>query len=236
MVRFTLLLFFLLVALGGRGSAQDPPADAAPPPGPGDAIKQMAGAWEFTNSGRDKLCTVRFRTDPVANGMKLDFDANCASLFDFLADVTAWTIANNDFLRLINAKGEPVLEFSEVENGVFEAPKPGEGILFIQKPAAAAPTQRTAADLNGEWIVARENRKPLCTLSLTDAPAGDDFAVRINPPCDTLVTRFGPSTWQIDNDELVLKSASGQWRFEESDEKVWRRVPTTANPILLLRK
>jgi hypothetical protein len=129
-----------------------------------------------------------------------------------------------------------VLEFSEVESGIYEAPKQGEGILFIQKPTAA-PTRRTAADFGGDWIVTRENRRPICALTLTHTPAGDDFALRVTPPCDPLVTRFGPTVWRIDNDELVLKSARGQaWRFEESEERVWRRMPAAANPILLLRK
>ena len=74
-------------------------------------------------------------------------------------------------------------------------------------------------------------------LSLATTPAGADLALRITPPCDASITRFGPTGWQLDGGELVLKSARGQtWRFEESEDKVWRRVQATANPILLLRK
>ena len=235
MVRLLLLLLLLVLLAFGAQRAVAQPQET--PSSPSDAVKAMAGTWDFTNAGRDKVCTVRFHTDAASHGMKIEFDRSCAGLFAFLAEVTSWTIAENDFLRLIDAKGQPVLEFSEVESGVFEAPKQGEGILFIQKPVAAPASQRTAADLAGEWVVARENRTPLCSLTLTDAPAGDDMAVRVNRPCDAAVTRFGPATWQIDSDEMVLKSARGQaWRFEESEERVWRRVPATSSPILLLRK
>ena len=231
MARWLVLMILLLA--GGRAFVQ--PQEIAP--GPGDAIKAMVGAWELSNAGREKTCTVRFRTDPAASGMKFEFDRRCGELFAFLAEVTGWTIAENDFLRLVDAKGQPVLEFSEVESGVFEAPKQGEGILFIQKPVAAPATQFTAATLAGEWSLARENRRAICGLTLSDKAAGDDFALRVNPPCDAAVTRFGPTTWQIDNGELVLKSARGQtWRFEESEERVWRRVPAGANPLLLMRK
>ncbi len=237
MARWIVLAVLLLFSTGDRAIAQPPAPEAAPAPGPSDAVKAMVGAWEFTNSGRDKLCTVRFRTDSAAHGMKFEFEPSCAGLFAFLTEVTGWTIADNDFLRLIDAQGRPVLEFSEVESGVFEAPKPGEGILFIQKPAAAPPTQRTAADLSGEWVIARQNRAAICALTLTVTPVGDDFALRVNPPCGAPVAQFGPTLWRIDNDELVLKSARGQaWRFQETEDRVWRRVPASSNPILLLRK
>src|SRR5438105_2558803 len=94
------LAILLSVATGERAVAQEPKPDpapeTAPAPGPGDTVKAMVGTWEFTNSGRDKLCTVRFRNEPTANGMKLEFDPNCVTLFDFLAGVSAWTIAQND--------------------------------------------------------------------------------------------------------------------------------------------
>src|SRR5262249_48758531 len=155
----------------------------------------------------------------------------------FVSQIAGWTIAENDFLRLVDARGQPVLEFSEVESGIFEAPKQGEGILFIQKPTTAAAPQRTTADLAGDWVIARENRTPICTLNLGPPPVGADLAVGVTPPCAASVTRFGPTAWQLDGEELLLKSARGQtWRFEEGEERVWRRVPATTGPILLLRK
>jgi hypothetical protein len=216
------------------------PAAAQPPdtstPALSDAVKAMVGAWEFTTANRDRLCTVRFRTEPATSGMTLDLDRNCVEQFGFLADVAGWTIGQNDFLRLVDAQGQPLLEFSEVESGVFEAPKPGEGIMFIQKPSAAQPAARTASDFAGDWVIAR-NGRPICTLTLTSEPAGDDFDARVSPPCDPLVTRFGPSKWRVDNDEIVLKSARGQtWRFEEAETKSWRRVPASANPVTMTKK
>src|SRR5262249_25358925 len=67
---------------------------------------------------------------------------------------------------------------------------------------------------------------------------GDDLALQVTPPCDAAITRFGPATWQMDREELLLKSARGQtWRFEEGDEpNTWRRLPETADPLLLKRQ
>jgi hypothetical protein len=130
-----------------------------------------------------------------------------------------------------------VLEFSEVESGIFEAPRPGEGILFIQSAASAGPAPRSATQMAGDWTIVRRAGRPICTLTLSDTPEGDEFVVRVQPRCDAFVARFAPATWQMDRGELVLKSAGGQsWRFEEGEDSKWSRIPATADPVLMVRK
>ncbi len=237
-----LLAWVVLVMAGGELAAQQPaaPSLSATPPtaAPNDAAKAMIGTWEFTNADRDKSCTITFRADASAPGMKVEFERTCAGHFPFLREVVGWTLLEGDFLRLLDSKGRSVLEFSEVESGVYEAPRPDEGILFIQNAAAAGPPPRTTEQMAGEWAITRGAGTPICALTLTSTAAGDDFVLRVNPPCDALVTRFAPTTWQMDRGELVLKSARGQaWRFEEGDEQTtWRRIPETADPVLMVRK
>ena len=231
--RFALILYAAsLVGVAAQAPAPPPAA------GPNEAAKAMAGTWEFTNADRDKTCAVTFKTEPSTAGMKVEFDRACLGFYPFIREVAGWTIAENDFLRFVDSKGKPVLEFSEVESGVFEAPRPGEGILFIQNAGASGPPARTADQMFGEWTIVRGAGRPICTLTLSSTASGEDFAVQVRPPCDVFVTRFGPVVWQMDRGELVLKSARGQsWRFEESDDaKTWRRVPDTADPVLMVRK
>ena len=224
------VLGFVLLAAGCGGVAAQAPA-------PSEAVKAMAGTWEFTNADRDKLCTITLRTDPAPAGMRAEFDKACAAKFPFTGEIAGWTMAENDFLRLVDATGAAILEFSEVESGVYEAPRPGEGILFIQNASAAGPQPRTAAEMSGDWTVVRGAGKPVCSLTLSNTPAGEDFVVRVRPPCDPFITRFGPATWQMERGELVLKAAKGQpWRFEESDATTWQRIPATADPVTLVRK
>ena len=83
-------------------------------------------------------------------GKRVEFDPGCAKQFPFIPEIAGWRLDDNDFLRLLDAQGNSVLEFSEVESGIFEAPKPGEGILFIQNPdrprsGAARPPSRSPA-------------------------------------------------------------------------------------------
>jgi hypothetical protein len=228
-----------LVALAGAAfmataHAQTP----TPAPAPlGDAAKAMTnGTWEFSNADRDKRCTVTFRTDPAAAGMRLEFDKGCVGQFPFIADVAGWTLAENDFLRFVDAQGKSVLEFSEVETHIYEAPRPGEGILFIQASTAVGPPPKQPDQVAGDWGLVRGSGKPICVLSLANTPAGDDLALTLKPGCNAFVTRFAPTAWQMDRGELMIKNARGQiWRFSEGDNATWSRVPDTVEPLMLVK-
>jgi len=237
MVRHTALALLLLTAFAAPLMAQAPDM-----PQPDQAIAQapprtMPGSWEFSNADREKTCTITFRNDSAKVGKRLEFDPGCIKLFSFISEIVGWRLNDNDFLRLLDAQGNSVLEFSEVESGIFEAPKPGEGILFIQNPTDLGPAPKTADQMKGDWNIIRRTGRPLCTLTLSDTAAGEEFVVRLQPPCDKVVTAFGPATWQMDRGEIVLHAANGQsWRFEEGEDSKWQRIPQTANPLLMVRK
>jgi hypothetical protein len=232
--RVALGVFAFAVALAAPAHAQTPAQAPAPL---SDAAKAMTtGTWEFSNADRDKRCTVTFRADPAAAGMRIEFDKGCVAHFPFIADVAGWTLADNDFLRLLDAQGKSILEFSAVETNIFEAPRPGEGILFIQASAAVGPPPKQADQVAGDWGLVRGSGKPICTLVLANTPAGDDLALSLKPGCNPFVTRFAPTVWQMDRGELMIKNARGQiWRFSEGDNGAWTRVPETAEPLSLVK-
>lgn len=238
MIRRAPAALALLLALAAPLAAQEQqPADpevtmpAPPPP------RTMIGNWEFSNADREKICTLTFRNETIRVGKRLEFDPGCVKLFPFVSQVAGWRQSDNDFLRLVDAQGKSVLEFSEVEAGIFEAPKPGEGILFIQNPTDLGSPPKSAAQITGEWTLVRRTGQRVCGLMLSNETSGEEFVVRVQPPCEAIVTRFGPATWQMDRGELVLHSAGGaSWRFEEQDDAKWRRIPETASPLLLVRK
>jgi hypothetical protein len=228
-----------LTALASPLAAQAPDttAPAAPESAAAAPPRTMPGSWEFSNADREKTCMITFRNDAAKVGKRVEFDAKCVALFPFISEIVGWRLNDNDFLRLLNAQGNAVLEFSEVESGIFEAPKPGEGILFIQNPTDLGPAPKTADQMKGDWNIIRRTGRPLCTLTLSDTAAGEEFVVRLQPACDKVVTAFGPTTWQMDRGEIVLRAANGQsWRFEEAEDSKWQRIPQTANPLLMVRK
>jgi|SRR5579884_1261300 len=113
-------------------------AQKAPQQPLGDSAEAMLGTWELSNAARDRTCTVNFKNARTAVGLRIEFDRNCAQAFPIVAEVAGWSFPDGDLLRLLDSGGRTLTEFSEVEDGIYEAPTPGVGVLFLQNPAAAA--------------------------------------------------------------------------------------------------
>jgi Protease inhibitor Inh len=211
-------------------------AIAQEPPALSDAANAMIGNWEFSNADHDKICRLALRADAVTGGYKVDVDKNCATLFPSTKEVAGWTLDSYGTLRLLDSRGNAVIELTEAEAGIFDGFQPGKGRYVLQS-AAAAPV-RSAEDMLGDWAIARGTGKPICVLTLANNPAGaDNLSLKVKPGCDPFVARFGPTFWRIDRGDLILLSARGQtWRFEEDDANTWLRVPQTADPVLLVRQ
>jgi hypothetical protein len=203
----------------------------------GDSAKALIGAWEFSNADRDKICTATFKSDSTKVGFKVEFDRNCAGLFPLVSDVAGWTFPDNDLLRLLDAQGKVLVEFSEVEDGIYEAPTPGLGVLFLQNPAAAGPAPKPPEQVAGDWAMTRRGGAPICTLTLAATAAKEGFALSVKPGCDAAIAKLNFTQWRLDGDELMLTPARGNpWRFEEVEGGNWRRTPETSDPITLVRQ
>jgi len=203
----------------------------------GESAKRVIGSWEFSDAERDRTCTVTLKSDPTPAGLKIEFDPNCANLFPLVREIAGWKFPDNDLLYLLDARGKSVVEFSEVEDGIFEAPTPGVGVLFLQNAAAAAAPPKPPEQVAGDWAIVRKAGAPVCLLTLGMTPASDGFAVTIKPGCEAALFRLNFVQWRIDRDELMLVPARGSpWRFEEVDNTTWRRVPESADQITLVRQ
>jgi hypothetical protein len=203
-----------------------------------ETFKAMIGKWEISNADRDRTCYLTFKADPSGALFKLDIDKACSAQMPELKDVIGWTIGGLDLVKLIDAKGKPLFEFSEVESGIFEAQRPGEGIFFMQNAATTAAANVSLDQMAGDWGVVRGSGRTVCTITLTNAAAGSDaFALKLKPGCEAFVTGFGPISWYLDRGELVLKSKAGRfWRFEANDPTNWQRVPEGREPVNLVRQ
>ena len=201
----------------------------------GDSAKGLIGSWEFSNADRDKVCTATFKSDPTPVGFKVEFDANCGVLFPLVLKIAGWKFPENDNLFLLDSDGKTLVEFSEVETGMYEAPTPGVGGLFLQA-AAGGPPPKPPEQVAGTWAITRGG-KTICTLALAATPLRDGFALALQPGCDAEFTRLNVTQWRLDRGELLLVPARGNpWRFEEADGGNWRRVPETAIETLLVRQ
>jgi hypothetical protein len=208
----------------------------APPPS-SETAKSVSGQWEFSNADRDRTCTLTLRSIVAPGGLALDWERKCADLFPFTREIAAWTIGSREAIQLLDKAGKPVLELTEVEGGLYEGERPGEGLVFLQSLAGGS-TERTAEQVAGDWAFVRGTGKPICQVTLATTPAGSDrLAVRVKSGCDAVITRFGPTSWRMDRGQLVLLPKSGDpWRFEESDPTTWRRIPEGRQPLQLVRQ
>lgn len=200
--------------------------------------KEMVGEWELSTAGRDKTCIITLKGDAGPQGSKLELDKGCSATLPFTKNIVAWSVKGLDIVRLQDAAGQSIIDVTEVESGIFEGLRQGEGVYLLQNLAAARALSKSADQLIGDWAMVRGSGKSICGLTLTNTETTpENFAVFLKPRCDSLVTAFAPTQWRIERGELLLRSAKGEvWRFEADDNAQWRRVPDSADPLLLTRQ
>jgi hypothetical protein len=199
--------------------------------------KSMVGQWELSTTERSKTCVVTMKNDTMPQGLKLELEPNCAAALPFTKDITAWNIKGLDIVRLQDAAGQPVIDFTEVESGIFEGLRQGEGVYILQNLAAARSLAKSMDQMIGDWSMVRGNGQTICGLTLTNTEAdADNFQVFLKPKCDPAVAAFAPTQWRLDRGQMILMSKSGQtWQFEADDNAQWRRVPDSADGLIMMR-
>jgi hypothetical protein len=200
--------------------------------------KNMIGQWELSTTERSKTCVVTLKNDTSPQGLKLELEPDCAKALPFTKDIAAWNIKGLDIVRLQNPTGEAVIDFTEVESGIFEGIRTGEGVYILQNLAAARSLTKSMDQMIGDWSMVRGSGRVVCGLTLTNTETTqDNFAVFLKPRCEPLVANFNPKQWRLERGELLMMSASGEtWHFEADDNAQWRRVPDSADPLILLRQ
>jgi hypothetical protein len=200
--------------------------------------KDMIGQWELSTTERSKTCVVTLKDGPAQN-LKLELEPGCAAALPFTKDITAWSIKGlGDIVRLQDAAGQPVIDFTEVESGIFEGLRSGEGVYILQNLAAARSLAKSMDQMIGDWSMVRGSGQTICGLTLTNTEAtADNFQVFLKPKCDSAVAAFAPTQWRLERGQMLLMNARGEtWQFEADDNAQWRRVPDTADPLILVRQ
>jgi hypothetical protein len=204
-----------------------------------DLKKDMVGQWELSTTDRSKTCVVTLKPDSTPQGLKLELEPGCAAALPFTKDITGWNVKGLDIIRLQDASGEAVLDFTQVEAGILEGTRSGEGVYILQNLAAARSLAKSMDQMIGDWAMVRGNSgNTICGLTLTNTDAGNDnFQVFLKPKCDSAVETFAPTQWRLEHGQIMLMSGSGEiWRFEADDNAQWRLVPDSADPLILVRQ
>ena len=200
--------------------------------------KNMIGQWELSTTERSKTCVVTLKPDATPQGLKLELEPSCAVALPFTRDITAWNIKGLDIVRLQNAKGDAVLDFTEVEAGILEGVRSGEGVYILQNLVAARSLAKSMDQMIGDWAMVRGDGNTICGLTLTNNDAGqDNFQVFLKPKCDPTIASFAPTQWRLERGQIMLMSDRGDtWRFEADDNAQWRLVPDSADPLIMVRQ
>ena len=200
--------------------------------------KDMVGQWELSTTERSKTCVVTLKPDTTPQGQKLELEPGCATALPFTKDIKAWNVRGLDIVRLQDAAGEAVIDFTEVETGIFEGLRTNEGVYILQNLAATRSLAKSMDQMIGDWAMVRGNGNTICGLTLTNNDAGNDnFQVFLKPKCDSAVAAFAPTQWRLERGQIMLMSDKGQtWRFEADDNAQWRLVPDSADPLIMLRQ
>ena len=200
--------------------------------------KEMVGQWELSTTERSKTCVVTLKSDATPQGLKLELEPGCAAALPFTRDIKAWNVKGLDIVRLQDAAGGPVIDFTEVESGIFEGLRQGEGIFILQNLAAARSLAKSMDQMIGDWSMVRGNGQVICGLTLTNTEASpDNFQVFLKPKCDPAIAAFSPKQWRLEHGQMLLTSAGGDtWLFEADDNAQWRRVPDSADPLIMVRQ
>jgi hypothetical protein len=200
--------------------------------------KDMIGQWELSTAERSKTCVITLKGDTTPQGQKLELEPGCSAALPFTKSIVAWSIKGLDIVRLQDAAGQAVIDLTEVESGILEGQRAGEGIYLLQNLAAARALTRSMDQMIGDWSIVRGNGSILCGLTLTNTEAtADNFAVFLKPRCDPMIANFAPTVWRLERGEVLLMSARGEtWHFEADDNAQWRRVPDSADPLILVRQ
>ena len=229
-VRFPLVVATLLVLalMGSQAVAQDAAS----------LKKDMIGQWELSTTERSKTCVVTLKPDTTPQGLKLELEPGCPKALPFTKDITAWNIKGLDIVRLQDAKGEAMIDFTEVEAGILEGVRSGEGVYILQNLAAARSLTKSMDQMIGDWSMVRGNGNTICGLTLTNNDAGNDnFQVFLKPKCDPAISSFAPTQCRLERGQIMLMSDNGDtWRFEADDNAQWRLVPDSADPLIMVRQ
>src|SRR5207244_12978171 len=165
---------------------------------------------ELATTEGSKTCVVTMKGDAIPQGLKLELEPTCAAALPFTKDIAAWNIKGLDIVRMQDAAGQPVIDFTEVESGIFEGLRSGEGVYILQNLAAARSLAKSMDQMIGDWSMVRGNGQTICGLTLTNTEAtGDNFQVFVKPKCDAAVAAFAPNQWRLDHDRMLLLSAAG---------------------------
>lgn len=204
---------FVLAAIAAcvplsAGHAEDQAAPPAPETAPAaeasvdPMIAGMAGPFILEQGSGGPQCRVALSTEAAIHAFAIDIPETCHSDFPELVEVAGWTILEDGTLRLTDALGKGLYEFTEIESGLFLMSGPpgfsmvnvDEGDFTETQPIEIFPEQRA-----GAYVLSQVEAPELarCELTLLPEPGGEDwYNAAVDVACPQELTRFEIIGWR----------------------------------------
>lgn len=214
------------------------PAPAKLDPSVREAATRLAAPFRLASADGTRACAFALKAEPAGPGLAVEFDRAACAPIGFSALVVAWLPDPSGSLRLLNAQGRTVAEFTEGTGGSYEALREGDGVYFLANPAVADVAELRAEEVVGDWDLARQAGTPVCRWTLLDAPArGGGFRLSIADGCDSALLRFAPTAWDIEGGNILVRGEGGASaiRFARQEDGGWARTPERGRPLLMTR-
>ncbi|MFG1191555.1 protease inhibitor Inh/omp19 family protein [Xanthobacter flavus] len=224
----------------------DPAAKPAPAPAAApkldasvrEAAARIAAPLRLSSADGSRSCAFALKPDASGPGLAVEFDRPACADIGFSAQVIAWLPDPSGSIRLLNAQGRTVAEFTEGAGGSYEALREGDGVYFLANPATADATELRPEEVVGDWDLARQAGAPVCRVTFLDSPAkGGGFRLNIATGCDAALLRFGPTAWDIEGGNIIVRGEGGASviRFARQEDGGWARTPERGRPLLMTR-
>jgi hypothetical protein len=245
-------------AFAAQGAAaQTEPAQIPPE----QAARVLQGLWDVTLKSPLRSCRVELKPTPAAQGLAAVINPRCRWAILPLKTAAAWSLGEGNRPDFIDAKGAVVMRFSravastliakvgETEDYVMEPVASGSvadndrraavAALFAGRPLPPDPSKLAPVDpktVPGNYGVAREKGRPICSITLSSRPArAGAYGAEIAGGClDAGLKIFDPVAWRIDRGRLVLIAKKGhETAFVPMSDGTWSKDPVGTSPMFL---
>lgn len=241
----------LMLALPAAAQAPARPSPAPP------AVVQLAGAWDLTSQGGARKCRLTLRTNEAKGGRALGFPATCRRPLPVLGKVTAWTVSDDGFIRLVDGDGKPVLSFEDdapalklkasADGADYQMDSLGRPRRFVPR-IAAVPPPRIAFDparappresIPGLYGMFRYGGQEVCRISLGTNPGAADGRFLTDYPTrcrDKGLQVFDVVAWRYSGGKVHLIARRGhEMTLVSTGEGEWQKDPPGGAELTLRR-
>jgi hypothetical protein len=204
-----------------------------------EVIRATAGYWFLAEMPAGRGCNLKLLTEESIGGRALEAPVGCKVHDEQVDDLTAWNFDDDGGLIFLNAVRKVVFRLTEEEDTSYTATTDAGDLALVPsfRQVVALPTPEHAA---GTWNVAPPGGKPLCTVTLTNAPqaSGDgNLALSVAAGCDKTIAALKLDGWMNEGVELVLHGAGDKsLAFIDDGNDGFDKSPVQRGKPLVMRR